>query len=132
MFFAIWIAAVASNVGTWVQSVGEKWLMGEITQSPLLMSLIETGATLPMLVLSLPGGAIADIVDRRRMLLAAAAHLKIQALHEPLDLSPHHLQPHSPGPIHPDEGPILTVLGTGYPRTGTPSWTASSNRPPER
>ena len=89
IFFAIWIAAMASNVGTWVQSVGEKWLMGEITRSPLLMSLIETGATLPMLVLSMPGGAIADIVDRRRLLLAtqtwmamaAAAMAILSALH---------------------------------------------------
>lgn len=89
IFFAIWIAAMASNVGTWVQSVGEKWLMGELTSSPLLMSLIETGATLPMLVLSLPGGAIADIVDRRRLLLitqtwmlaAAAAMAILSALH---------------------------------------------------
>lgn len=69
LFLAIWIAAMASNVGTWIQSVGEKWLMGGLTTSPLLMSLIETGATLPMLVLSMPAGAIADIVDRRRMLL---------------------------------------------------------------
>jgi MFS family permease len=89
LFLAIWIAAMASNVGTWVQSVGEKWLMGEITRSPLLMSLIETGATLPMLALSMPGGAIADIVDRRRlllltqtwMLLAAAAMALLSALH---------------------------------------------------
>lgn len=80
---------MASNVGTWVQSVGEKWLMGEITRSPLLMSLIETGATLPMLILSMPGGAIADIVDRRRMLLltqswmllAATAMAILSALH---------------------------------------------------
>jgi MFS family permease len=63
--------------------------MSEITRSPLLMSLIETGATLPMLVLSMPGGAIADIVDRRRlllvtqawMLLAAAAMAIVSALH---------------------------------------------------
>lgn len=89
IFFAIWIAAMASNVGTWVQSVGEKWLMGELTRSPLLMSLIETGATLPMLALSMPGGAIADIVDRRRLLLvtqawmlaAAAAMAVLSALH---------------------------------------------------
>jgi MFS family permease len=89
LFLAIWIAAMASNVGTWVQSVGEKWLMGEITRSPLLMSLIETGATLPMLALSMPGGAIADIVDRRRMLLltqswmllAASAMAILSALH---------------------------------------------------
>jgi MFS family permease len=79
LFLAIWIAAMASNVGTWVQSVGEKWLMSELTRSPLLMSLIETGATLPMLVLSLPGGAIADIVDRRKLLLATQAWMLLVA-----------------------------------------------------
>ncbi len=80
---------MVSNVGTWVQSVGEKWLMAEITRSPLLMSLIETGATLPMLILSMPGGAVADIIDRRKlllatqtwMLLAATAMAVISALH---------------------------------------------------
>jgi len=80
---------MASNVGTWVQNVGEKWLMAEITRSPLLLSLIETGSTLPMLILSMPGGAIADIVDRRRMLLltqgwmllAATAMAILSALH---------------------------------------------------
>lgn len=89
LFLAIWIAAMASNVGTWIQSVGEKWLMGELTRSPLLMSLIETGSTLPMLALSMPGGAIADIVDRRRlllltqtwMLLVAAAMAILSGLH---------------------------------------------------
>lgn len=89
LFLAIWMAAMASNVGTWVQSVGEKWLMAELTRSPLLMSLIETGSTLPMLILSMPGGAIADIVDRRRlllgtqtwMLLVAAAMAACSALH---------------------------------------------------
>ncbi|MBI1751939.1 MAG: MFS transporter [Acidobacteria bacterium] len=89
LFLAIWIAAMASNVGTWVQSVGEKWLMAEITRSPLLMSLIETGSTLPMLILSMAGGAIADIVDRRRlllltqgwMLLAATAMAVLSAMH---------------------------------------------------
>ena len=79
LFLAIWIAAMASNVGTWIQSVGEKWLMGELTRSPLLMSLIETGSTLPMLVLSMPGGAIADIVDRRRLLLGTQAWMLIVA-----------------------------------------------------
>ncbi len=89
VFLAIWIAAMASNVGSWIQSVGEKWLMSELTRSPLLMSLIETGATLPMLALSLPGGAIADIVDRRKlllftqtwMLLVAAIMAVLSALH---------------------------------------------------
>jgi hypothetical protein len=44
------------------------------------------------------------------VLLIATARLKIQALEETLDMSPHHLQAHAPEAIHPDEGPILTVL----------------------
>lgn len=79
IFLALWIAAMASNVGTWVQSVGEKWLMAQMTPSPLLMSLIETGTTLPMLMLSLPGGAIADIVDRRRLLLTSQTWMLLVA-----------------------------------------------------
>jgi hypothetical protein len=44
------------------------------------------------------------------VMLAATARLKIQALDEPMDLSPHRLKPHAPESIQPDEGPILTVL----------------------
>jgi quinol monooxygenase YgiN len=44
------------------------------------------------------------------LILALTARMKIQALEGPMDLSPHRLEPHSPQPIHPDEGPILTVL----------------------
>ncbi len=79
IFLALWVAAMASNVGTWVQSVGEKWLMSQLTPSPLLMSLIETGTTLPMLILSMPGGAIADIVDRRRLLLVSQTWMLLAA-----------------------------------------------------
>jgi hypothetical protein len=44
------------------------------------------------------------------LLLIATARLKIQALEETMDMSPHHLQAHAPEAIHPNEGPILTVL----------------------
>jgi MFS family permease len=70
MFFALWVAAMASNMGTWVQSVGEKWQMAHLTHSTLLVALVETGTTLPVLVLGLAAGAFADILDRRRLLLA--------------------------------------------------------------
>ncbi|WP_243315413.1 MFS transporter [Geothrix paludis] len=117
IFFAIWIAAMASNVGTWVQSVGEKWLMGEITRSPLLMSLIETGATLPMLVLSMPGGAIADIVDRRRMLLATQAWMLLAAAAMAV-LSALHLV--TPGVLI----SMSLLLGVGA-ALNSPAWQAS-------
>ena len=65
----VWIANMASNVGTQIQSVGEKWQMAHLTASPLLVALIETGTTLPVLLLGLSAGALADILDRRRLLI---------------------------------------------------------------
>ncbi len=69
IFTLVWIANMASNVGTQIQSVGEKWQMAQLTSSPLLVALIETGTTLPVLLLGLSAGALADIVDRRKLLL---------------------------------------------------------------
>lgn len=69
MFLAIWIASITSNVGSLVQSVGEKWQMAQLTPSTLLVALIEAGASLPLLVIGPAAGAIADIVDRRKWLL---------------------------------------------------------------
>ena len=78
--FAILISAnMASNVGTWIQNVGEKWQMAELTRSPLLISLIETGSTLPILFLALAAGALADIVDRRKLLLVAQSYMLLVA-----------------------------------------------------
>jgi MFS family permease len=70
IFLAIWLAAMTSNIGSLIQSVGEKVQMTQLTSSTLLVALIETGTTLPILLLGLAAGAIADIVDRRRWLIA--------------------------------------------------------------
>lgn len=70
LFTMLWIANMASNIGTQIQSVGEKWQMAHLSRSPLLVALIETGTTLPVLVLGLSAGAVADILDRRKLLLA--------------------------------------------------------------
>ena len=78
--FAILISAnLASNIGTWIQNVGEKWQMAELTRSPLLISLIETGTTLPILFLALSAGALADILDRRKLLIAAQSYMLLVA-----------------------------------------------------
>jgi MFS family permease len=69
VFRALWIAQFASNVGTWMQTVGAQWLL--IDSSPLLVSLVQTAASLPIVVLALPAGAWADLIDRRLMLLGA-------------------------------------------------------------
>src|SRR6266567_645903 len=69
-FRAIWFASLAANVGTWFQNVGGVWLMTSFTASPLLIALMQTATTLPVFLVGLPGGALADIVNRRRLLLA--------------------------------------------------------------
>jgi MFS family permease len=69
LFRALWLAALASNVGTWMHEVGADWLMTSLSTSPLLVSLVETAASLPVFLLSLAAGALADVVDRRRLLL---------------------------------------------------------------
>src|SRR5438552_12793173 len=69
VFRALWIATVVSNIGTWMQDVGESWLMTSLTPSRVLVSLVETAGSLPVVLVALPAGALADIVDRRRLLL---------------------------------------------------------------
>jgi MFS family permease len=69
IFRALWIAQFASNVGTWMQTVGAQWLL--VDGSPLLVSLVQTASTLPIVMLALPAGAWADLMDRRRLLLGA-------------------------------------------------------------
>ncbi len=69
IFRILWIAAVASNMGTWMHDVGAAWLMTSLTASPLIVALMQTANTLPLFLLSLPAGALADLIDRRRLLL---------------------------------------------------------------
>lgn len=77
IFRALWIAQFASNVGTWMQTVGAQWLL--VDSSPLLVSLVQTAASLPIVALALPAGAWADLVDRRRLLLGAQFGMFVSA-----------------------------------------------------
>ncbi|MBV9125869.1 MAG: MFS transporter, partial [Planctomycetes bacterium] len=69
LFLALWGAAIASNVGTWMQEVGQAWLMTSLAPTPLMVALLQTVESFPMFLLALPAGAVADVVDRRRLLL---------------------------------------------------------------
>ncbi|HEV2578159.1 MAG TPA: MFS transporter [Acidobacteriaceae bacterium] len=64
-----WIAATISGVGTWMQDTAATWLMTVLTASPLLIALMQTAASLPVLALGLFAGSTADIYDRRRLLI---------------------------------------------------------------
>ncbi len=70
LFRALWIASAVSNIGTWMHDVGAAWLMTSLApNSPLLVALMQAASSLPFFLLALPAGAIADVVDRRKMLL---------------------------------------------------------------
>ena len=77
LFRALWIAAVASNVGTWMQDVGATWLMTSLTTSPILIALVPAATTLPIFLLALVAGALADVVDRRRLLLVTQGFMLV-------------------------------------------------------
>src|SRR6267142_501456 len=77
LFRNLWIASIVSNVGTWMHDVGAGWLMTSLSSSPSMVALVEAADSLPVMLLALPAGAIADIVDRRRLLIAVQVYFLI-------------------------------------------------------
>ena len=69
VFVIIWTATLLGNVGTWIRDVGAGWLMTTLSSSATAVAMVQVATTLPIFLLSLPAGALADIVDRRRLLL---------------------------------------------------------------
>src|SRR3954451_2853509 len=79
-FRAIWLAAIVSNVGSMMQAVGESWLMTSLVASSLIVALTWTSDSLSIVALALPAGALADIVDRRRLLIISQSWMFVIAL----------------------------------------------------
>ena len=72
-FVVLWIATVVSNVGVWMQNAAAGWLMTTLDQDPFVVSMVQFATTFPMFLFALPAGALADIVDRRRLLILTQA-----------------------------------------------------------
>jgi MFS family permease/quinol monooxygenase YgiN len=77
MFRWLWIAAVVSQIGSFMTDVAQGWLMTTLSASPLLVALLATAESVPIFLLSLPAGAMADVVDRRRLLLTAQTSMAL-------------------------------------------------------
>src|SRR5258705_8971563 len=77
LFRNLWIASIVSNIGTWMHEVGAGWLMTSLSSSPSMVALVEAADSLPVMLLALPAGAIADIVDRRLLLIGAHVYFLI-------------------------------------------------------
>jgi MFS family permease len=69
IYRGLWSANVVTTIGGYVNDVGAAWLMTSLSPSPLMVSLIQVAANSPFFLLALPGGALGDIVDKRRLLL---------------------------------------------------------------
>ncbi|AXQ27516.1 MFS transporter [Solimonas sp. K1W22B-7] len=72
-FRALWLAILAGNVGTWVHDTAAAWLMADLSDAPLMIAAVQSATTVPVVLLALFAGALADIVDRRRYLMLAQA-----------------------------------------------------------
>lgn len=80
VFAVLWIATVVGNIGAWMRDTASAWLMTELAPSAIWVAAIQAAATLPVFLLSLPAGAVADIVDRRKLMIGVQAALAVVSL----------------------------------------------------
>jgi MFS family permease len=73
VFRMLWIAALVSNIGSWMQLVAAAWLMTSLTASAAMVALLQTASAGPSFVFALPAGALADVLDRRRLVIVSQA-----------------------------------------------------------
>ncbi|GAB3957345.1 MFS transporter [Micromonospora vulcania] len=76
----LWLALLAANVGTWMQTVGAQWLLIHHSNASTLVALVQTASLLPVLLLALPAGVLADSFDRRHLLISVQLFLVAVAL----------------------------------------------------
>ncbi|MCC5794559.1 MAG: MFS transporter [Chromatiales bacterium] len=79
VFRALWLALVVSSLGSWMHDVGAAWLMTTLAPEPVMVALVQAAALLPLFLLTLPAGALADLLDRRRYLIAIQIWLIVVA-----------------------------------------------------
>ena len=76
----IWIASLFSNFGQLIQGVGAAWLMTRLSSSPQMVALVQTALMLPLMLVALPAGAVADMFDRRKVALAGLIFASLMAI----------------------------------------------------
>ncbi len=76
-FRTLWAATLASNLGGLIQAVGAAWMMTTISNSASMVALVQAATTLPIMIFSLAAGALADSLDRRRIMLTAQTFMMV-------------------------------------------------------
>ncbi len=80
VFRNLWLASFAANIAMWMNDVTAAWVMTSLTTSPVMVAMVQTASTLPVFLLGLPSGAMADIIDRRRYFAATQLWVALTAL----------------------------------------------------
>ncbi|OVZ58296.1 hypothetical protein CDO44_15055 [Pigmentiphaga sp. NML080357] len=70
LFAVLWGATVIGNTGSFIRDVASSWLMTDLSTSPTAVAMVQAAATLPVFLLAIPAGVLADILDRRKFLIA--------------------------------------------------------------
>jgi MFS family permease len=76
-YAVLWTATVVTNIGWWMYTAAAAWLMTDLSMDPLMVSLVQVSSSLPMFLLALPAGALADVVDKRRFLIWAESAIVV-------------------------------------------------------
>lgn len=79
-FAILWSATVLSNIGTWMHDVGSGWLMTELSPSPAMVAAVQAAVMVPVFLFAIPAGAIADLVDRRGLLISVNCVMALVAV----------------------------------------------------
>jgi MFS family permease len=77
LFRSLWIASLSSNIGTWMQTVGAQWLLVHQPHASILVALVQTADTVPDVMFALVGGVLADVFDRRLLLIVVQVSLAV-------------------------------------------------------
>src|SRR4029453_6713019 len=80
VFRGVWTASLLSNFGSLIQSVGASWMMIQIAPSADMVALVQASTSLPIMLLSLVAGAMADNMDRRRVMIFAQIFMLVVSL----------------------------------------------------
>jgi MFS family permease/quinol monooxygenase YgiN len=80
VFRMLWTTWFAANICMWMNDVAAAWMMTTLTTKPILVALVQTASTLPVFLLGLPSGALADIVDRKRLLMITQVWMAVTAV----------------------------------------------------
>src|SRR5687768_3588886 len=79
MFRVFWLASLGSNIGTWINGTASGWVMTDLSLSPVMVSLVQAAASLPIVMFALAAGAFTDIVDHRRYLIVTQIWMALSA-----------------------------------------------------